>query len=60
MTSRRWGTREAIVDLAEGDILEETMREVDASMVQSDIPGLTTIDYNPDRATGFQREVKRW
>jgi hypothetical protein len=51
--SRRWGTREAIEEIAHGRVLEETAREVDEAVVKSDIWGFTERDFNPDRSTGF-------
>ena len=57
-TSTRWGTREAIRDIACGELLEDTEREVDASVIESDIQGMTERNYNPNRETGFQRNVK--
>jgi hypothetical protein len=44
--SRRWGTRDAIERIG-GEILADTVIEVDASAVGSDIPGLTVRDYLP-------------
>jgi len=57
--SRRWGTREAIEEIAHGRVLEETAREVDEAVVKSDIWGFTERDFNPDRAPGFQARVRR-
>ncbi len=54
--SRRWATREAIERL-HGEILEDTATEVEASVLKSDIPGMTERDFNPRARTGFQREV---
>jgi hypothetical protein len=45
--SRRWGTRAAIENIAHGNILESTAHTVDQSVVDSDIPGLTLIDFDP-------------
>ena len=46
--SRRWGTREGIAALGGSfQILEETATEVAEADVQSDIPGLTAIGFNP-------------
>jgi len=50
--SRRWGTREAIEDIAHGEVIEESATEVDESVSRSDIPGLTSREFNPNRATG--------
>jgi hypothetical protein len=55
--SRRWGTREAIKGIG-GAPLEHTATEVDASVVASDIPGLTGRDFDPDPRTGFQTSVR--
>jgi hypothetical protein len=44
--SRRWGTRDAIERIG-GEILADTVIEVDASAVDSDIAGLTARDYLP-------------
>jgi len=57
--SRRWGTREAIVEIAHGRVLEDTAREVDESIVASDIQGFTERNYDPDaRPPGFQTYVR--
>jgi hypothetical protein len=56
-TSMRWATREAIRDIACGEVLEDTVREVEASAVQSDIVGMTERNYDPDRRIGFQTVV---
>ncbi|WP_416046710.1 hypothetical protein [Cupriavidus basilensis] len=58
-TSRRWGTREAVEKTAKGVVIEGTARDVDESLVQSDIPGMTERDFNPDASTGPQRTVGR-
>ena len=58
--SRRWGTREAIRDIARGLVLEDTAREVDESVITSDIHGFSTRDFDPDaRPPGFQSFVRR-
>jgi hypothetical protein len=58
--SRRWGTREAIRDIACGRVLEGTAREVDESVVASDIHGFTKRDFDPDaRPPGFQTHFRR-
>jgi hypothetical protein len=57
-TSRRWGTRKAIEQIARGEVLEDTAVEVEADAVESNIPGLTERDFDPDRCTGFQRVVR--
>jgi hypothetical protein len=45
--SRRWGTRQAIQNIACGDILENTEILVDETATHSDIRGLTEKDYAP-------------
>jgi hypothetical protein len=45
--SKRWGTKEAIVQVAGGRVLEDTGIEVDESVVPSDIHGLTPIGFDP-------------
>jgi hypothetical protein len=57
--SRRWGTREAIRNIACGRVLEDTAREVDETVVTSDLQGFTKRDFDPDaRPTGFQTRVR--
>ena len=56
ITSRRWGTREAIAEMG-GEILEETAVQVDATAVQSDVPGLTAMDYMPPQPPVGLRNV---
>jgi hypothetical protein len=57
--SKRWGTREAIVEIACGQVLEDSAIEVDDSVIHSDIHGFTIIGFDPRlRRTGFQTEVK--
>jgi len=43
--SRRWGTREAIEQIAHGRVLAEIAREVDEAVVRSDIWGFTERDF---------------
>lgn len=57
--SRRWGTREAIIEIAHGQVLEESAIEVDESVVASDIHGFTVRDFNPRPRSGFQTSVTR-
>ena len=58
--SRRWGTRDAITDIAHGRVLEETGIEVDESVATSDIHGFTKRDFDPGaRSPGFQTFVRR-
>jgi len=44
--SRRWATRDIIESLG-GDLIEAPVAEVDASVVNSDIEGMTAPDYVP-------------
>lgn len=44
--SRRWATRDVIESLG-GDLIEAPVVEVDASVVSSDIEGMTAPDYVP-------------
>jgi hypothetical protein len=48
--SRRWATRDVIEALG-GDLIEEPAVEVDASVVCSDIEGMTVPDYTPTTLT---------
>lgn len=57
--SRRWGTAEAIKEIACGRLLEDTAIEVDESVVASDIHGFTVRDFNPHPRSGFQTSVER-
>ena len=57
VTSRRYGTREAIVEIAHGRVLESTATEVDESAVVSDIHCFTVRDFNPHPRRGFQTSV---
>ena len=54
--SHRWGTRDGIANVG-GTVIEDTGTEVDASLVRSEIPGLTERDFQPNRRTGFQTQV---
>jgi len=57
--SKRWGTREAIVEIACGQVLEDTAIEVDESAIRSDIHGFTVIGFDPrPRRPGFQTQVE--
>ena len=58
ISSKRWGTREAINEIAHGRVLEDTAIEVEESAVASDIHGFTVRDFNPHPRRGFQTEVK--
>jgi hypothetical protein len=51
--SRRWGTREAVENIAHGNILESTAHTVSRSVVDSDILGMTTIDFDPHAHSSF-------
>ena len=57
--SRRWGTREAIRDIARGRVIEESAIDVDESVVASDIHGFTVRDFNPQPRRRFQAFVER-
>jgi hypothetical protein len=54
--SRRWATREAI-ERAHGDVLDDTVTEVDSSVLGDEIDGMTARDFDPHPRTGFQRQV---
>jgi hypothetical protein len=58
--SRRMATRQAILEIAQGEVLEETAVEVDASVIESDIHGMTAIGFAPSqlRAAMFQTQVR--
>jgi hypothetical protein len=51
ITSRRWGTREAIERFAHGEVLENTGVGADANAVDSDIRGLTERIFDQHRRT---------
>ena len=58
--SRRWGTREAIVNVARGVVIEDESIEIEVQYIESpnsDMPGFTSRDFNPNPRTGFQRQV---
>ena len=55
--SRRWGTSEAIEQIAHGRVLRNTAVEVDESAVASDIPGLSEKDFIPHKHQGFQTSI---
>jgi hypothetical protein len=57
--SRRWGTEEAIREIACGQLLKDTGIEVDELVIQSDIHGFTAIDFDPHPRRGFQSMVRR-
>jgi hypothetical protein len=50
VTSRRWGTAEAIKEIAGGHVLKDTAVEVDDSFIRSDIHGLTVRNFDPSKA----------
>jgi hypothetical protein len=56
--SKRWGTEEAIREIACGQVLKDTGVEVDESVVQSDIQGFTAIGFDPQPRRGFQTLVR--
>jgi hypothetical protein len=49
--SRRWATRDVIERLG-GELIETPVVEVDASVLSSDIEGMTPPDYTPVAAAG--------
>jgi hypothetical protein len=55
--SRRWGTRDAIEQIAHGKVIENTAIEVDVSAVTSDIFGFTEKNFTPHERQGFQKNV---
>lgn len=60
--SRRYGTKEAIEKTVGGKVLFKSKCTIHRSIVESpntDIEGLTPIDFNPDVRTGFQTHVQR-
>lgn len=52
--SRRWATRD-IIEKIGGEIIISPSAEVDASIVSSDIEGMTIMDYDPFTAGVFQK-----
>jgi len=54
--STRWATRKAI-DRVNGTVLENTAVEVDASVVGSEIEGMTARGFDPHAQRGFQTVV---
>jgi hypothetical protein len=52
--SSRWATREAIAHV-NGNALEDTAIEVEASVVKSDVNGMTTRGFTPTGPSGFQK-----
>ena len=54
--SRRWATRD-IVERLGGDIVPGLVAEVDASVVSSDIEGMTKPDYDPGAAVMQRRKA---
>jgi hypothetical protein len=58
--SRRMGTRQA-VGRANGEVIEDTAREVEAPELGREVPGMTDRDYwlRSDVSGGFQRAVMR-
>lgn len=45
--SRRWGTREAVEQVAHGCVIEEGALEVPRHFLDTDIPGMTHIGFDP-------------
>lgn len=56
--SQRWGTLGAISKIPLAQPIEGTAIDVDASVIQSDVPGLTAKGFWPARSSGFQTAVK--
>jgi hypothetical protein len=56
--STRWATPEAILRIAHGEIIESTALEVDASILGSDIEGMTVRDWMPPRPAVFRNYVR--
>lgn len=54
--SRRWATREAIKKLG-GEVRDHRAAQVDPSVVDTDIPGMSEGGFDPHRHVGFQRQV---
>jgi hypothetical protein len=56
--SLRWGTERAIKNIG-GIIIQESRKDVDISAIsqESDLPGFTIRNYNPNPRTGFQQQV---
>jgi hypothetical protein len=57
--SERWGVKEKIAQIPLSEVLIETGIEVDASVVASDIQGLTSSRWMPSRPQTFQTKVPR-
>jgi hypothetical protein len=55
--SKRWATFKAIHELPGAIIDAASEVEVDQSMVESDIPGMTHIGYYPAQHMGFSKET---
>ena len=45
--SRRWGTREAVEQIAHGMVIEEDAVEVPRYLLDTDIPGMTKVGFDP-------------
>jgi hypothetical protein len=56
--SRRYATRERI-DWLRGEVIEGTGVEIDATLLGSEVEGMTARDFDPHRQTDFQRQVTR-
>lgn len=58
--SRRMATREAINNVARGEVLETTAIEVEDSAIGTEIAGMTLIDFEPPSLgpVGFQTQVR--
>lgn len=55
--SRRWATREAI-EWAGGYPIEDTATEIDDSALSAEVDGMTSRNFNPHAAKGFQNQVR--
>jgi hypothetical protein len=54
---RRRGTREAIIKIDHGRVLDESTIEVDEWVVASDIHGFTVRHFDPQPRSGFQTSL---
>ena len=54
--SRRWATIEAI-ERVRGEVLKDTSVEVDPSVLDSEVSGMTVRDFSPHSRAGFQQKV---
>jgi hypothetical protein len=56
--STRWATPEAILRIAHGEIIESTALEVDSTVLESDIEGMTVRDWMPPKPAVFRSYVR--